>query len=271
MTNDINFCFSACGGLRSGGHLKAARFFLFLFFLSFVVYIQPAFAVTYPRHKGPVNDFARVLSPVHADQINHLAQELWQKTGTGLVVVTLPDLGGSDIETYATGLYEDWGIGKKGEDRGVLILLAQKERRVRIETGYGVEGILPDGLVGQILDDYVIPWFKRGDFSQGLLNGSLAIAQIVAQDAGVQLTGKMELKKTRRSSSSWPLAVLPLFLFFFLLLGRRRSRMGGLPFIFFPPIGRGGGFGNDDFGGFGGGFGGFGGGMSGGGGASRGF
>ncbi|MEW5948218.1 MAG: TPM domain-containing protein [Thermodesulfobacteriota bacterium] len=271
MTNDINFCFSACGGLRSGGHLKAARFFLFLFFLSFVLCIQPVFAATYPRHKGPVNDFARVLSPVHADQINHLAQELWQKTGTGLVVVTLPDLGGSDIETYATGLYEDWGIGKKGEDRGVLILLAQKERRVRIETGYGVEGILPDGLVGQILDDYVILWFKRGDFSQGLLNGSLAITQIVARDAGVQLTGKMELKKAHRSSSSWPLAVLPLFLFFFLVLGRRRSRMGGLPIIFFPPIGRGGGFGNDDFGGFGGGFGGFGGGMSGGGGASRGF
>jgi uncharacterized protein len=186
-----------------------------------------------------------------------------------LVVVTLPDLGGSDIETYATGLYENWGIGEKGEDRGVLILLAQKERRVRIETGYGAEGILPDGLVGQILDDYVTPWFKRGDFSQGLLNGSLAIAQIVAREAGVQLTGKMELKRARRSLPSWALAILPLFLFFFLVLGRRRSRMGGLPIIFFPPMGRSGGFENDDFGGFGGGFGGFGGGMSGGGGASR--
>lgn len=188
-----------------------------------------------------------------------------QKTGTSLVVVTIADLGDSDIRSYATGLYEKWGIGKKGEDKGVLILFAQKERRIRIETGYGVEGILPDGLVGAILDKYAIPWFKRGNFSQGLMNCAMAVAEAAAKDAGVELTGKVPLKRPRENSSSWPVLVVPLLIFLWLV--RRQMQGRGGPPIFFPPMGGGGG--RDDFGGFGGGFGGFGGGMSGGGGADR--
>jgi uncharacterized protein len=72
----------------------------------------------------------------------------------------------------------------------VLIFLTKKERKIRIETGYGVEGILPDGLVGQILDDQVVPFLKREEYGKGILNGTFAIAHIIAQDAGVKLTGE---------------------------------------------------------------------------------
>ena len=74
-----------------------------------------------------------------------------------------------EYNLYANGLYKAWGIGKKGEDKGVLIFLTVKERKIRIETGYGVEGILPDGLVGEILDKYVVPFLKEGNYGKGSL------------------------------------------------------------------------------------------------------
>lgn len=221
--------------------------------------------MSYPEHTGAVNDFANLISPADILQIQKLSQELLEKTGTSLVVVTVPDLGDSDIRSYATALYGKWGVGEKGKDKGVLILFAKKERRIRIETGYGVEGILPDGLVGQILDQYAIPWFKKGDYSEGLLACSVSVAQIIARDAGVQLTGKVALKRPSGRSSSWLIFMAPLLFFLWLFI-----RRGGLP-VFFPPMGSGRGFEDDDFRGFGGGFGGFGGGMSGGGGADRSF
>ncbi len=254
--------------------LRAARFSLLFFWLFSFLHIASSFAAPYPKSEGAVNDFAHVLPSDHAIQLDRLSKELLEKTGTSLVVVTLPDLGGSDIESYATQLYENWGIGKKGEDKGILILLATHERRVRIETGYGVEGELPDGLVGQILDTYALPWLRKGDYGRGVVAAAVATAQVVAQNAGVQLTGTYALGKPRRTSQSWRAFAFPLFFVLFFisfLAGRRTRRLGGFPLVFFPPMGGGRGFGDDDFGGFGGGFGGFGGGMSGGGGASRGF
>ena len=88
---------------------------------------------------------------------------------------------------YANELYEKWGIGKKGEDKGVLIFLVLDQCKVRIETGYGVEGILPDGLVGNILDEQVIPLLKQGQYSEGLLNAMMALGQVIVKDAGVTL------------------------------------------------------------------------------------
>ena len=218
--------------------------------------------------------------------MENLAEELLQKAGTAVVVATVQTVGDSDPETYANELYENWGIGKKGEDKGVLIFLALQERRVRIETGYGVEGILPDGLVGSILDEYVVPYLKQNDYGKGLLNGMLAVGQIIAKDAGVTLGDGYAPVKTRnqsgpRKSSGYSLVdYLLMTLFFFLTvivpflliteMMRRFGRSGGRSGTGFGGSGfGGGGFGGS--GGFGGGFGGFGGGSSGGGGASRGF
>ena len=118
-----------------------------------------------------------------------LAREVLQKTGTAVVVATVETIGeNEEYNLYANGLYKAWGIGKKGKDKGVLIFFTVKERKIRIETGYGVEGILPDGLVGEILDKYVVPLLKEGNYGKGLYNAMYACSAYIAKDAGVQLS-----------------------------------------------------------------------------------
>ncbi len=226
----------------------------------------------FPRPTGAINDFAAVISPRNTQAMESLAREVLAKTGTSVVVATVKDVGGDDPDDYANRLYEAWGIGAKGEDKGVLIFLAVSERRVRIETGYGVEGILPDGLVGEILDRYVIPHLKAGDYDKGLSSAMAVVSSVIAKEAGVELTGVAQTRRQPQPPQNSGGSVLSLVMFLivmFLLLGTRQGRRL-LPFIFLMLLmggGRGGGFGG--FGG--GGFGGFGGGMSGGGGAGRGF
>lgn len=234
-----------------------------------------------PRPRGLVNDFANIIPRSYESKLMAVVAELYQKTGVPVVIVTMPDIGGADYNEYANRLYNDWGIGKKGEDKGVLIFVALKERKMRIETGYGAEGILPDGLVGEIRDTYMIPYFKQNKFGEGLLYGTVAIAKIIAKDAGVTLTGRVDpivsKKKNPRGGRAVSLLsllfILPIFFFAF---RRRAGRRGS--WIFFIPFFMGGGHGGHygggfggGFGSFGGGFGGFGGGMSGGGGAGGGF
>ena len=135
-------------------------------FLFFPVTARTA-GETFPKPAGSVNDFAGVIPAQYAGPMENLAREVLDKTGTSVVVATVETIGDNDPNDYANRLYQAWGIGKKGEDKGVLIFLAVKERRVRIETGYGVEGILPDGLAGEILDRYAIPHFRDGDYGKG--------------------------------------------------------------------------------------------------------
>ncbi len=200
-----------------------------------------------------------------------LSRSLWQRMGVALVVAIFPELQGESVEEFANRLYETWGIGAKGEDKGVLILLAMKERRLRVEVGYGLEGVLPDGKVGSIMDRYMVPYLRQGEYGKGLYMGMVALAQEVARAQGVQwgeVPRPIPSEERGRGGVALPLIIFFLFPLAFGLLARRRRRHGTV--IFFPwgtmgPIGGGG------FGGFGGGFGGFGGGMSGGGGATRGF
>jgi len=242
-----------------------------IFFLS-IISLQ-AQVLTFPQPDGPVNDYAEVIPPEYEAQMNQLAHALWEQTNTAVVVATFRDLGGETPRIFANKLYEAWGIGTKGEDKGVLILVALKERQVTYETGYGVEGILPDAKVGGILDQYVVPALRRDRYGEGLLSGMAAVAQVVAQDAGVQL----DLDRYAPRSGAQPkargvLGLVPLLFFLFIIFGLLGRGRGFSPFFLLPLIFMGGGRGmGGGFGGFGGGFGGFGGGMSGGGGASRGF
>ena len=233
----------------------------------------------FPKRRGLINDFANVISPQYEQKLAQVTDELLRKTAVPVVVVTMPDIGSEDYNEYANRLYAAWGIGKKGEDRGVLIFVTLKERKMRIETGYGVEGLIPDGLAGEIRDQYIIPYLKRNQFGEGLLNGTLAIASIIARDARVSLTGQVPLKRrpVKRRSGLSSLVVLLLFFLVLFSMGRRRGGLWPLLLLMF--MGRGGGYYGGygrggyggSFGGFGGGFGGFGGGLSGGGGAGGGF
>ena len=159
------------------------------------------------------------------------------------------------------------GYRQKSEDKGVLVFLTLKERKIRIETGYGVEGILPDGLVGEIRDKYLKPQLQAGNYGQAFYDTVYVLSSIIAKDAGVQLSGSPVPYRTNRRVQQKGINVFGLIFFFIaaaLLLGTKTGRTM-LPWILllFLSGGRGGGGG----GGFSGGFGGFGGGGSGGGGA----
>lgn len=229
---------------------------------------------TIPKPKGLVNDFADVIPANQEQQLSALTRELLDRTGVSVVVVTMPDIGGAEYNEYANRLYQSWGIGKKGEDKGVLIFVTLKERKMRIETGYGVEGILPDGLVGEIRDKYMIPYLKQNQFSEGLLAGTAAVVRIIAEDAGVELTGQIPVKAPQKKSRGLSFFPFLFFLVLFLFINSRGRRGRGLfllPLLLGGGSGRSGGDFGGSFGGFGGGFGGFGGGSSGGGGAGGGF
>ncbi len=249
-------------------------FFALLMAMALVRPVSSGGALTFPSPRGAVNDFAGVIQPQYVGPMENLAREVLAKTGTAIVVATVETIGNNDPDDYANRLYQAWGIGKKGEDKGVLIFLTVKERRVRIETGYGVEGILPDGLVGEILDRYALPYFKDGQYGKGMAETMAAVSSVVAKAGGVTLTGARQPERrqvgTERGPGIFQLVLLLAALFF--LLGTRQGR-SMLPWILLLLMsGSGGRRGGDGFGGFGGGgFGGFGGGSSGGGGASRGF
>lgn len=213
---------------------------------------------------GAVNDFASVIPHEYKIKMEELSREVLKKTGTAIVVATFETIGENDINEFSNKLYELWGIGKKGEDKGILIVLAIKERKIRVETGYGIEGILPDGLVGNILDNYAISHLKRGDYGLALYSCMLAFAKVLEKEKEIQ----HQKKRASKNKGTIFVFLLPLVIFLILsLLQNRmiRRRLRG-------PIFFGGWMGGPyGFGPFGGGFGGFGGGLSGGGGATRSF
>ncbi|MFH1428502.1 MAG: TPM domain-containing protein [Candidatus Margulisiibacteriota bacterium] len=236
-------------------------------------------APSFPAQQGLVNDFAQVLQPQHNQQLSGILTELEQKTGAEVAVVTIKSIAPYDIETYTNDLFNNWGIGKKGKDNGALLLVALEEKKVRIETGYSIEGIITDGTAGAIIDKYILPFFRQNDYSQGIAMGASAIAMLIANYKGIELSGvpaiarnpySRQNKNARASNLIFFLVMCALFV----ILGP--SRFFNLLFWMFLLGGMGGrgGYGSSyggGFGGFGGGFGGFGGGMSGGGGASRGW
>ena len=231
--------------------------------------------IEFPKPVGYVNDYASILSEQDIQSVTTYIQELQEKTTAEVAVVTMKTVAPYDINDYAVKLFEKWGIGVKGNDNGVLILLALQERKVRIEVGYGLEGILPDGLAGQIIRRTMIPYFKQENYRQGIINGTIAVIHQISREYNVKITGlpKTFAQKSRRPEGS---AIGSLFellfilLFFVIAFGFKSGLLG---FFLFGPR-RGGYWGRSGGGGFGGGFGGFygfGGGASGGGGATGGW
>lgn len=250
--------------------MRKVCFLLIFLLLPFLVYAQ-----NIPQPYGRVNDFAGVISPEYKEKINALIEELQQKTTAEIAVVTVSSISPYGEIEYARLLFDNWKPGKKGKDNGVLVLLAIKERRWRIETGYGVEGILPDALCGEIGRNYMVPFLKQANYSEGLYRGMVKIAQVIGKDANIELNTLQGVKditpiQVNSHDSSDSIIIIIVFLLFFgililpILLGRRYNN-----------IFRGGGYqgswGGGGFGGGGLGGGGFGGGSGGGGGAGGGF
>jgi uncharacterized protein len=235
---------------------------------------------------APVNDFANVIDPGSEQEIDRVIRALQAATGDVVVVVTTPTVEPyADIREYAVKLFENAGrgIGQKGKDNGLLILLALKEREVRVEVGYGLEPWITDGFAGETSRDYMVPEFRNGRYGAGLLAGTSRIVARIAQGRGVTLTGvELPTPQPLPTRVDIPLPVVVAIFVAIVLLGRflggpghnvrrRRNRdwntwSGGVG-----PFGTGWGGPSRGGGGFGGGFGGFGGGRSGGGGGGAGW
>jgi uncharacterized protein len=250
--------------------------------LFIVLIAASASADTVPdRPARYVVDLAGIVDDGVEMKLNGYLQELEQKTTAQVIVLSVQTLGEMPLEEFSLQVAEKWKLGQKGKDNGLLILFAMQERKYRLEVGYGLEGILPDSLVGSIGRDYIVPFFKKGDYSNGVAAAVLAASQIIAEDSGVQITGMPKITRPARSyggrktGSPGILGTVLTILFFIVMIylfikhprlmilfllfsgmGGRRSRWGG-----------GGGFGGGGFGSFGGG----GGGGFGGGGASGGW
>lgn len=265
--------------------MKKIILLLFSFSVMVVTYAQK----TEPRPNPPqaVNDFAHLLEPFQREALEQKLRAYNDSTSSAIVIITVPTLDGYDIAEVALKYLRDWGVGVKGKNNGVVILVAQRERRARIETGYGMEGVLPDITAKHIIDDEMIPSFKSGDFYGGLDH---AVDAIIKAAAGEYKADKKDENESRGGGGIIFLIIFIIIMVIFLgrkggggggqYMSRRGSRsfMDALPwFLMGGMMGRGsgrGGFGGGGFGGGGfggGGFGGFGGGSGGGGGASGGW
>ncbi len=217
--------------------------------------------VSYPSASSYVIDQSGIIDPGIKERLETLILELKQKTTAQVAVVVLETVAPLSIEEYAVNLFQRFGIGKEGKDNGALLLVAYKDRSMRIEVGYGLEGVLTDAYSSQIINTIITPEFKEGRYSQGIEKGTAAIVSLIAKEYNVKLTGIPEsVPESQAGGSSWFLLLLFCILMVFFFSGTGGMPMGGGGY---PggPSSRGGGWGS-------GGFGGFGGGRSGGGGAS---
>ena len=255
----------------------APRFVSALFFF-FLTTSLPALDVNSLKPQGYVSDFAKVLVPESRAQLEAYCGRVEQVTGVQMAIVTIDTLDGEPVEDVANALYRKWGIGKKGKDEGILLLLAIKDHKDRLEVGYGLEPILPDGFEGSVLRE-ARPLLRQGAYGQAIFSAAREMGSRIAQAKGVALDSSPRPRRQSRSSGSgipWIfIGIVVVVLLSFLSRGGRGGGGGLLAGMILGNLlggGRGGGWGGG--GGFGGGsgggggFGGFGGGDSGGGGAS---
>ena len=219
---------------------------------------------------APVVDLAGIIDNDAESKLNRYLRELETKTGAQMAILTLDSLEGQALEELSITIAHDrWKLGQKGKDNGVLVVVALNDKKYRIEIGYGLESLLPDSLVGGIGRQYLVPAFKKGDYSTGIYAAAVVMANEIARDAGVEITGLPAVKKAypanKRNKSPGVIGKIFSLLFFVIMvivfiknprlfltyllissMGGRGGHWGG----------SGGGFGGGGFGGGGGGFGG---------------
>jgi len=260
------------------------RFYFLIVFVLLAGFAQAQKIEPKPNPPKAVNDFAHLLEPFQVDALEQKLRAYNDSTSSAIVIITVPNLDGYDIAEVALKYLRDWGIGTAAKSNGVVIMVAKEERKARIETGYGMEGVLPDITAKHIIDDEMIPNFKNNDYYRGL---DRAVDAVILAAAGEY---KADTKKDKSGGGA---GIVFLIIFIIILVvflsrggggdggGTYMSRKGSRSFLDALPwflMGNmlggggnrgGGGFGGGGFGG--GGFGGFGGGSGGGGGASGGW
>ena len=172
-----------------------------------LVLASPAVAQEFPAPQGKVNDFASLLKAEDRTTLEELLAGVERDTTAEIAVVTVRTLDGKSVEEYANRLFAEWGIGKKGRDNGVLILIARDDREMRIEVGYGLEPVLPDGLAGAIIRETFTPRFRDDQFREGILEGSRRVADIVRRGETVTAEQRAALDRAAyEAGQSWVVA-----------------------------------------------------------------
>ena len=269
------------------GDLRDLRVLHALFVVAlFVLCVATASAQDLPELTRPVNDFANVIDPGSEQRIDALIRSLQQATGDAVVVATVDTFAPyGDIREYANKLFENGGrgIGQRGKDNGLLIVLAVRDRQVWVEVGYDLEQFITDGFSGETSRQYMAPEFRAGNYGAGLLAGVERIVSRIAERRNVTLQGVPRVPARAPATGSGGSLIVALFIAFMVinaLAGRMRGtrgrrRWGGRGWSGWNsgvgPFGGGFGGGLGGGGGFGGGFGGFGGGRCGGGGGGAGW
>lgn len=225
-----------------------------------------ALDVPYPPKNGYVLDQTQSLSKEEVRTMNQMGLELEKKTKAQIAVLVVPTLDGEDITDYANRVFRSWGIGQKEANNGILFLVALKDKQMRIEVGYGLEGAINDAKAGQLLDEYASPAFKNGHIGQGIVSTYRVLVGETAKEYGVTIDGSKTYEKQDVVELS-PVQLLLIGIGILALIIVDMTFFGGTivqSILWILASGRG-GSGRSG----GGGFGGFGGGSSGGGGASR--
>jgi uncharacterized protein len=195
-----------------------------------------AVAQTLPKPAGRVTDLANVIDAGTEAQIAARLDQLERQTSSEVAVVTVPSLEGVPVDDYAVRLFKEWGIGQAKQDNGVLVLVAPNEREMRIEVGYGLEGILPDGLAGQIIREQFIPRFRDNDYNGGIRDGVARVVEVVEKQ---QVLTAEELAKFNDQSSAdeIPVWIIIPFMGLFVSIGFTMIGIGlrsktGFPLLF---------------------------------------
>lgn len=183
-------------------------FVLLLLFAPLAAQAQPNFP---KRDREPVVDAANLLNDAQKAEITRLAEDINTATTRQFVVATIPDLQGYPIEDYGYQLGRAWGIGQKDANNGIILIVAPKERKVRIEVGYGLEPIMTDAMSSSIIQETILPRFKAGDMSGGIVAGAQAI--------GEQMKLPLEAAEAKAKAQADKAAAAP-----------RQNRRGGFPF-----------------------------------------
>lgn len=182
----------------------AARTFLFA---AALLFCSDIFALDVPPLTGPVVDNANIIGAAREAEINEYLLKVDEESSAQIAVLTIKSLNGSNLEEYALRVAREWGLGDEQTDRGVLLLVAFEEKKIRIEVGYGAEGDLTDAKCGMIIRNIIAPQFQNGKYGEGIQNGVKAIASVVAGDGESRSAGIAE------EEPNW-LAVISLTIFF---------------------------------------------------------
>ena len=247
-----------------------ARARLFLLLLTFaLIPLNSASALDVPPLRGRVNDYAGLMAANRAHSLEERLARFEQETGHQIAVLTIPGLEEQDLEGFSIKVADTWKIGKKGFDNGVILLIAKNDRKLRIEVGYGLEGVLPDAIASRIIREVIVPHFRANDFAGGIEAGVEAILKVTSGERLPEAARTQSRQKSITASLNQILFLL--FLFAVTIVGvlsnlsqRRaygawsgagRGRYAGRGGFFGGSFG-GGGFGGGGFSGGGGGFGG---------------